>query len=172
LLSDIQEAFHSEDIDRLSSEDLVRWLVSREDRPWSEWKGGKPISKSQVSRLLKQFGISSKSVRTQAGTPKGYCRCDFADAFSRYLPSENATPQQASNINKLDEKKTATEKSSVADHCSEKASNINGVALLRFKTGYLEEMADLQSQDPTRSQEAVGVDADAWDPPDVGSMTI
>jgi putative DNA primase/helicase len=106
LLGDIREAFLTNCTDRLSSEDLVKYLAGLEDRPWPEWKNGNPMTKNQLSRQLKPFDVSSKTIRIETGTPKGYYLGDFFDAFSRYIPSENATPQQANHINRLDEKKT------------------------------------------------------------------
>lgn len=39
----------------------------------------------QVSSLLKEYGIKSKSVRIGYNTPKGFEKAQFDDAFSRYL---------------------------------------------------------------------------------------
>jgi putative DNA primase/helicase len=92
LLSDIRAAFATtKGVDRLSSEALVDYLVSLEDRPWPEWgKAKKPISKTQVARLLKPLAISPGTIRLSDGsTPKGYYKDAFADAFARYLPSED-----------------------------------------------------------------------------------
>jgi putative DNA primase/helicase len=87
LLSDIRDAFAARNADRLSSEDLVAYLVELDERPWPEFKGGKPITKTQVARLLKPFGISSGTVRFESGrTAKGYHRARLEDAFARYLP--------------------------------------------------------------------------------------
>lgn len=100
LLEDIRDAFAERAADRLSSDELVAYLGSLDERRWPEFRGGKPITKAQVARLLKGFGVSSGSVRLPDGrTPKGYYRSAFADAFARYLPpSQNATtPQPAEN---------------------------------------------------------------------------
>jgi hypothetical protein len=65
-----------------------------EDRPWPEWKNGKPLTKTQLARLLSRFGIKPKGVRIGNETPRGYERKQFDDAFSRYLAFQSATPQQ------------------------------------------------------------------------------
>jgi Protein of unknown function (DUF3631) len=67
------------------AEDLVAYLVSREDRPWPEWgKTRKPISKVQLARILKPFRISPGTVRLDDGiTAKGYHKSAFEDAFAR-----------------------------------------------------------------------------------------
>jgi putative DNA primase/helicase len=95
LLGDISEVFDSRRTDRLSSADLVDALAAREDRPWAEWRQGKPLSKNGLARLLKPFGIFSSSVRIGDSTPKGYHRDCFEEAWRRYLPlTPTATTQQ------------------------------------------------------------------------------
>ena len=57
LLADIRDAFVAKGVDRLASEDLVGYLGDLDERPWPEFKAGKPISKTQIARLLKPFRI-------------------------------------------------------------------------------------------------------------------
>jgi putative DNA primase/helicase len=90
LLADIRDAFVTRDPDRISSEDLVAYLNGREDRSWSEGKSGKPLSKVQLARLLKQFEIFPGNLRLDE-VVKGYKREDFKDAFERYLPPEGGS---------------------------------------------------------------------------------
>jgi hypothetical protein len=90
LLADIRDAFAAKKADRLSSEDLVGYLVELDDRPWPEFKAGRPITQTQVARLLKPFGVSSGTIRFENGrTAKGYHRAKFEHAFVRYLPPLN-----------------------------------------------------------------------------------
>jgi hypothetical protein len=63
-------------------------LVAIEGRPWAEWKAGKPLSANGLARLLAPFGIAPATIRTAAGTPKGYQFAQFEDAFARYLPGD------------------------------------------------------------------------------------
>jgi len=69
----------------------VAYLVSREDRPWPEWgKTRKPLTKVQLARMLKPYGISPGTIRLDDGTAKGttakgYLKSAFEDAFARYL---------------------------------------------------------------------------------------
>ena len=53
-----------------------------------------------LSRLLHPYGILPKNIRVGNTVPKGYDVADFADAFSRYLPSirHNATNQSNSGF--------------------------------------------------------------------------
>jgi hypothetical protein len=91
LLADIPVAFGKRD--RLSSDAIVTYLTGLEERPWAEWgKQRKPISKSQVARLLRPLHVTPTTV--DFGTDaygkkkiaKGYHRSAFSEAFSRYLP--------------------------------------------------------------------------------------
>lgn len=88
LLSDIHGVYQDNGRDRLSSVDLCSLLVLLEERPWATWKHGKPMTPVQLSRLLKPFGVSSRTVRFEGqGLSKGYLLEDLADAFERYIPS-------------------------------------------------------------------------------------
>ena len=87
LLADIADALETKKVDRLSSDALTAHLVELEDRPWAEWSKGRPLSKNQLARLMKPFGVSPGSIRLDDGsTPKGYYLSALADAFARYLP--------------------------------------------------------------------------------------
>ncbi len=92
LLGDLRDLFAREGADRLTSEAIVKSLIVMEERPWPEWRAGKPISARQVARLLSPFGISPETVRFPGeGTKRGYLREHFDDAFERYLPERSAT---------------------------------------------------------------------------------
>lgn len=101
LLADIRYPFAESNADRLSSDELVAYLVRLEGRPWAELgKTRKPLTKNGLAVLLRPFKIHSDSIRLDDGrTPKGYHRRAFEDAFARYLsvaPVRNATSPQAS----------------------------------------------------------------------------
>ena len=87
LLTDIRLLYTRDAVDRLASSDLCNRLALLEERPWPEWKKGKPITPPQLARQLKPFRVSSRTVRFEGqGLSKGYLLEDFADAFERYLP--------------------------------------------------------------------------------------
>ena len=88
LLSDVLESISDHRVGRISSADLVLALSQMETRPWPEWSKGKPITPTQVARLLAGFAIAPGTVSTGADTARGYPKEKFNDAFSRYLPSE------------------------------------------------------------------------------------
>jgi hypothetical protein len=124
LLGDIRAAFDIATTDRLSTEDLVQHLISQEDRPWADWRNGKPISKAVLSRMLSQFKIHSGSIRLSEGrTPKGFYRGSFEDAFARYLPEPDATTPQAISHEHSGDFQSATADTSVA---SPKPPQISG----------------------------------------------
>lgn len=88
LLGDIQAVYKESGRDRLASADLCNLLVLLEERPWGTWRHGKPMTPVQLSRLLKPFGVTSKTIRIEGqGTAKGYHLEDFTDAFERYISS-------------------------------------------------------------------------------------
>ncbi len=68
---------------RLASRAITDRLGGREDRPWPEYKGGKPITPKQLASLLRPFGVAPRTFRAGDTTEKGYLREDLEDAFSR-----------------------------------------------------------------------------------------
>jgi putative DNA primase/helicase len=116
LLADIRRIFDKQSPDRLSTQELLAALREDEDRPWHDYREeGFGITDKQLARLLKLFAIHPNSVRIQGkGTPKGYMRAWFQDAFDRYLPPDSADPSPAAtaatttDISGLDEGEPAT----------------------------------------------------------------
>jgi len=96
VLADIRDIFTKEGSDRLESAALVESLAKMEERPWPDWKQGKPITPPQLARLLRLFEIAPRSIAIDSRRPKGYLLAQFEDAFSRYLPepSPSATGDQ------------------------------------------------------------------------------
>ncbi len=86
LLEDIKLIFDQSFKDQMHSEDLVNHLIDLEERPWSEWKRGKPMTKNSLAKLLGAFGIKSQQFREGIKNAKGYKLEQFIDVFSRYLP--------------------------------------------------------------------------------------
>jgi hypothetical protein len=103
LLADIRAIFQSMSALQMSSAEIVERLGAMEDRPWPEWRQGKPMSKHQLARALAPFGIRpSGTIRTGQGerdTAKGYSRDSFEEAWGRYLPPDTppATQQGGSD---------------------------------------------------------------------------
>ena len=107
LLRDLAELFKADARERFPSQGLCDALALLEERPWGDYRRGKPITSAQLARLLKDFGIQSQSLRTDAGVCRGYYREAFDDPFARYLtttiPSDcyTATTRSQSGENPL-----------------------------------------------------------------------
>jgi Protein of unknown function (DUF3631) len=88
LLRDIQGAFGDNEVIR--SADLVAKLTADPERPWAEWRHGRPLTQKQLGGLLRPFGIISVNVNPP-GLPqgKGYRRIDFEEAWGAYCPGQN-----------------------------------------------------------------------------------
>jgi putative DNA primase/helicase len=85
LLKDIRLAFGDEDAIR--SKDLVAKLAEDPERPWAEWKHGRPLSPNQLGRLLAPFGIISETVHIpDLADAKGYQRVHFEPLWAVYCP--------------------------------------------------------------------------------------
>lgn len=99
LLADLRALFRAKGRDQLGSAAVVESLCKKEERPWAEWSKGRPLTKSQLARLLAPFDVRPKTIRVGDVTSKGYRREDLEDAFARYLPLEPEQPEQAENLN-------------------------------------------------------------------------
>ena len=63
ILEDIKRVFEEQRVDRLHSADLVSHLIDLEERPWAEWRHGKPLSTTSLARLLKPYRLKSKQLK-------------------------------------------------------------------------------------------------------------
>jgi hypothetical protein len=85
LLEDLRMLFGGRD--RITTSGLVAELERMEERPWPEFRRGKPITPRQVASLLRPFGIRPTTIRlTDGAVSKGYLSESCIEAFSRYLP--------------------------------------------------------------------------------------
>jgi Protein of unknown function (DUF3631) len=91
LLHDISAVFEGTTF--IKSTDLAKKLGELDDRPWSDWKNGKPITTRAVADRLKPFGIvPGKNERDD----RGYHRDRFEDAWARY---PHFKPSNRRNLN-------------------------------------------------------------------------
>ncbi len=104
LLADLRVIYLGQSAVQMASADICKKLGEMEDRPWPEWKQGKPITPNQMAGLLRPFGIRPGTIRQGNATPKGYPKEAFEDAWARYLSpsapeggSQTATPPQANS---------------------------------------------------------------------------
>lgn len=128
LLADIRTLFLGSSATRMTSADLCRELGEMEDRPWPEWRTGKPITKAQLAVALKPFGIRPTKLRPDGGRPaQGYYREAFEEAWDRYLglDSHSGLPRGP----------RITERRNNADTGKGKAENRTGIreSVFRFE---------------------------------------
>jgi hypothetical protein len=95
LLKDIRAVF-GDDADLVRSADLVTKLTADPERPWAEWKRGKPLSQKQLGGLLRPFGICSVIVGPLGAQTRGYRRWQFEEAWTAYCPEATAAATEAS----------------------------------------------------------------------------
>jgi hypothetical protein len=157
LLADIRDIFAKRQADLIASAKLAETLAQIETSPWGEWSQGKPITPTQVAKLLRPYGISPGSVRIGAKTPKGYQLDQFRDAFKRYLhpdvpaaspspTSVNATPQQAAN-------------NAGSSHCSDRNTTDTVAAQESDNPNDLSDVAGVAVSSPSTEPGDVSADA-------------
>jgi hypothetical protein len=106
LLRDIRRIFKHTKQPVLRSKHLVEYLADLPNRPWSAFKGDKPIMARQLASLLRPFGIRPRTQRSGRETFKGYKRSQLKGAFSRYLDvSVTRSPITSSRDDPLRSKK-------------------------------------------------------------------
>ncbi len=119
LLEDIKTIFVSRSVERIFSDHLVDALKTIPETPWAEWSRGKGLTANGLARLLKPFGIHSKTMRIGSDRAKGYELSIFEDAFNRYLslthPIQSVTTCQINKINDLDCNQSVTSYADVTD---------------------------------------------------------
>ncbi len=149
LLADIKEVFENKDIQKISTADLIAALIEDDEKSWATYNRGKPVSPRQIANRLVSYGIKSKTIRIGLGTPKGFERDQFDDAFARYLadqinfiPDPLFYPQQrnksleANNdglLNVADRKSVADTKRNIAE-MEGNAENGNNGEMLRINS--------------------------------------
>ncbi len=109
LLRDLQGLFKERNRDKITSTDLVEALAKMAERPWAEWKKGKPITTRQVARLLKQFDIAPGVFRVGETTHRGYNKDDCIDTFTR-LVDRSVTPERNITIQIVTENSDVTDR--------------------------------------------------------------
>jgi len=124
VLIDIRNFFAARpEFNRVRSAELADALGTMENRPWSEWRNGKPITPAALARLLAPFGIAPGTHRDGEYTFKGYLLSDFVEAFESYLSDETVTPPQPNIGGLCDGSQTVTLDRDVTVSKSQKPNN-------------------------------------------------
>jgi hypothetical protein len=87
LLSHIRDAFVEE---RMTCRAIVDALNEDDRLPYGGWNNGAGITTRELGKKLAPYGVLAKTIRTDAARGHGYERTQFADAWSRYLPGNDA----------------------------------------------------------------------------------
>lgn len=97
LLEDIRDIFERTGKDRIATAALIEELTRDDEMAWATYNRGQPIKPKQIANRLREFRISSQTIRIGNTTTKGYLRSSFSDAFARYIAgpaAANVTPSQ------------------------------------------------------------------------------
>ena len=86
LFLDILITFTMAKTDRMFSRTLAASLDTFVERPWWELRKGQEITGPLLTRVLRPFGVRSKSIWIGNEAGKGYMMSDFEEAFRRYIP--------------------------------------------------------------------------------------
>jgi putative DNA primase/helicase len=92
LLADLRALFVGTSSLKMTSADLCARLCQMDERPWPEWRQGKPMTPRQLAVALSPFGIRPATVHLGHEQAKGYVREAFQEAWARYLPAEAPAP--------------------------------------------------------------------------------
>jgi putative DNA primase/helicase len=134
LLHDVAAMFGLRGVDRLSSEEIVSALAEMEDRPWPEWKSGRPITRTQLAKVLGRFEIIPITVRLATGkTPKGYRLKSLSEALAHYPSPENAKAPQALERKEAGDFRDATPDALVAPKLEETSQSLNDCGVVAAK---------------------------------------
>ena len=147
LLADIRAIFESRNIDRIKTADLIDALCDDDEAPWCAYNRGKAISSRQIAKRLKDYGITSGTIRISGTTAKGYLLADFTEAFSRYIPATpllSVTTSQCRNNSMLDEKTSVTQDFAVTDKNEPNQLNLRECYLVTDKNPLLDEESEKQ----------------------------
>lgn len=75
-----------------ASAELVGALNDDENSGFASWHNGTGAKTSDLSRLLREFGIRPAQIKTDGQKIRGYRRDWFDDVFARYIPDSAGTP--------------------------------------------------------------------------------
>ena len=124
LLKDIRVVFGDDDVIRTT--DMLAKLTADPERPWADWKHGRPLTPKQLGSLLAPFRVVSTTVHPPGlAHGKGYRRVDFEEAWGAYCPGQN-TPSQQLGTSEACIRASADEVSATRDFWSMRENNAHG----------------------------------------------
>ena len=91
LLADIRAAF--DERDTITTAELLTTLNGLDESPWGARRRGEGLDARGLAKLLRPFGVRSRTVRLAEKTAKGYHLEQFESAFVRHLPEASQGSQ-------------------------------------------------------------------------------
>ncbi|MDA3887681.1 MAG: DUF3631 domain-containing protein, partial [Allgaiera sp.] len=92
LLADLSTIFAERGADRLQTADLVQSLNDLDERPWLEWRNGRPLASQSIAKLLRPFEVRPRNAKVSGQVLKSYYRADVDAAYQRYCADPPKTP--------------------------------------------------------------------------------
>src|SRR5262249_16900638 len=78
-------------LERIASEELVKHFITLDDRPWSKWRHGEPMTKNSLTKLLKPYVGKTVDIRfADNKVKKGYFISMILEAKARWV--DRTTP--------------------------------------------------------------------------------
>ena len=85
ILKDVLTIFEEKNAVELAPTDLIGELLLMENRPWVDWKHGKPITVHGLARLLKAFKVKTTVRKAYGKASRVYLRREIAAASKPYV---------------------------------------------------------------------------------------
>jgi hypothetical protein len=108
LLRDVLAVFEAKRATELSPTDLIAELMLLEDRPWSDWKNGRPLTSHALARMLKGFKLKATVRKLYGRAARVYTWAEVHAAAIPYLAEER-------NPANYQQKQTVTQSQSVTE---------------------------------------------------------
>jgi hypothetical protein len=122
-LTDLRSIFEGEQ--ELPSKAILDRLQGLPESPWGDLHG-KPLDERGLAKQLRAYGVKPKTIRTGAGTPRGYSRADLEDEWRRYLPAVPDKPKTSKTNETLVEQPVA-DVSDVLEFSAKRGDAASGV---------------------------------------------
>jgi putative DNA primase/helicase len=136
LLVDIHTIFQHVSEDRIMTKALLSRLQEMEDRPWNNFRRGKPLAARTLGDMLRSFKIFPNTIRfSDGGVAKGYEKLAFENAFARYLPPQSVTTLQVNETASYSDSQSVTKEIDVTDLHPSKATDTAGCNVVTDRIG-------------------------------------
>ena len=93
LLADVSTAFVERDT--VTTSELLATLNGLDESPWGARRRGEGLDARGLAKLLRPFGIRSRTVRVGERTAKGYHLSQFESSFARHLPEASQASHES-----------------------------------------------------------------------------